>query len=188
MITSFGLVCGGLSVIIGASWLIILYNKMRRYEQLLLEEQQNLIASLKRRYDLVPTIVNVAKASMAHERTIQQIAIVQRYLQAGDSAALLANQAQLNGVERHLKLGLAYIVENYPELKTVHNLHDVLIALTKTENDIAATRRLYNRAAAMGHDQFRRIPHKYFLTALGFKLFPFIEFDVASSVNVSFES
>ncbi|MEZ0326257.1 MAG: LemA family protein [Fimbriimonas sp.] len=118
-------------------------NKLARLKQLVRESWAQLDVALKRRYDLIPNLVEVCKAYAAHEMEVFERVVEARkkaIMVEGSAAKHLSSEtalvASLNGM-------LAK-VEAYPELKSNQNFLELQHELANTEDRIAAARRFYN--------------------------------------------
>ncbi|MDP1661074.1 MAG: LemA family protein [Phycisphaerales bacterium] len=119
---------------------------------------------LKRRYDLIPNLVEVAKGYMAHERTTLEAVISARNAASAGLKAAAANPgdatalASLSAAENQLTgtLGRLFALsEAYPDLKANANMMQVSEELSATENKVAFARQAYNDSA-MRFNAYRR--------------------------------
>ena len=127
---------------------------------------------LKRRYDLIPNLVEAVKGYMAHERETLEAVVKARSAAMGAASAASANPGDpaamtaLAGAESSLKGHLArlmVVVERYPDLKANQNMMALQEELTSTENKVSFARQAYNDAVdggdeardehGVGHDQ-----------------------------------
>src|SRR3954465_8332067 len=133
-------VVGGL-VLIGLP--IAWYNKLVRLRQLIRESWGNVDVQLKRRYDLIPNLVNTVKGYAAHERETLE-AVVEARNRAAASNGPIGEQSR---DEEQLVLAtrrLMGVAEAYPQLKASQNFLALQQELVNTEDRIAAARRFYN--------------------------------------------
>ncbi|MCP5356541.1 MAG: LemA family protein [Pseudomonadales bacterium] len=145
-------------VVLAVIALVLLYT-MGVYNQLvqLRNRFQNAFAQievqLKRRYDLIPNLVETAKAYMAHERDTLEAVIAARNAAASGLAAAAANPANaaaitdLAGKEGALGAALGrlnVVMEAYPDLKANQNMMQLSEELTSTENKVAFARQSFN--------------------------------------------
>jgi LemA protein len=133
-------VVGGLIVIgLPIAW----YNKLVRLRQLIKESWGNVDVQLKRRYDLIPNLVNTVKGYAAHEQDVLQ-RVVEARNKAQESHGAVGEQSaderQLVDATRHLFA----VIERYPDLKASTNFLHLQQELVNTEDRIAAARRFYN--------------------------------------------
>jgi LemA protein len=119
------------------------YNKLVRLRQLIKESWGNVDVQLKRRYDLIPNLVNTVKGYAQHERETLAAVIDARNKAAGNSGAV-ATQAQDEQQLVCATRQLFAVAEKYPDLKASQNFVALQQELVNTEDRIAAARRFYN--------------------------------------------
>lgn len=133
---------------------------------------------LKRRYDLVPNLVETAKGYMAHERETLEAVIKARgaAFAAGQSAAANPGDPEsmqrLMGAEQQLTgaLGrLMVVVERYPDLKANETMLQLMEELTSTENKVSFARQAYNDAVMHYNTARENFPAVLLAGALGFQ-------------------
>jgi LemA protein len=133
---------------------------------------------LKRRYDLIPNLVEVAKKYMAHEKETLTAVIEARNGASSASSEAAANPidpssiAKLLGAEKLLgkSMGGFYAVsERYPELKADTQMQQLTEELTSTENKVAFARQAYNDAVMRYNTAQEKFPAVLFAAILGFK-------------------
>lgn len=133
---------------------------------------------LKRRYDLIPNLVESVKGYLAHERQTLEAVIAARNAAwtAGQAAAAHPGEAgamrDLSGAESALTgaLGrLMVLVEQYPNLKADQRMAQLMEELTSTENKVAFARQAYNDAVMVYNTARETFPAVLFASALGFQ-------------------
>lgn len=123
-------------------WLIFAYNGLVRLRQQAVEALSDIDVQLKRRFDLVPNLVETVKGYMAHERgTLENVTRARTEFM---SAHTPREQAQANDMLSNTLKTLFAVSENYPDLKANANFLDLQRELADTENKIQAARRFYN--------------------------------------------
>ncbi len=150
-----GAVVAALVVAVPCFWTVVLYNNLKRAEVRAKNAFSQIDVQLKRRFDLIPNLVETVKGYMAHERGTLEAVIAARAQAAGAlgsvhggafgvaSIGALANASgALDGALNRL-MGL---VERYPELKANTNALQLQEELASTENRIAFARQAYNDA------------------------------------------
>jgi len=148
----------GLLVVVAMAvfFVIGIYNKLVTLRNRFQNAWAQIDVQLKRRYDLIPNLVETAKGYMAHERETLEAVINARNGAAGAVAAAAANPGNaeamggLMGAESLLtaSLGKLFAVsEAYPDLKADQNMGRLMEELTSTENRIAFARQSFNDGA-----------------------------------------
>lgn len=131
---------------------------------------------LKRRYDLIPNLVETAKAYMSHEReTLEAVISARNSAKAGlEAAAANPGSAaaidQLNGAEGLLSGALGrfnMVMEAYPDLKASANMQQVSEELTTTENKVAFARQAFNDAVTHYNTYRQSFPQTVFANTFG---------------------
>ena len=143
---------------------ISIYNKLVALKNRYQNGFAQIEVQLKRRYDLIPNLVETAKGYLKHERETLEAVIAAR----NEAASMLKAAAgtpgaadamkQLSGAEGHLAgaLGrLNVVMEAYPDLKANQNMMQVSEELTNTENKVAFARQAFNDAV-MAYNTFRQ--------------------------------
>jgi LemA protein len=118
-------------------------NKLARLKHLVRESWAQVDVALKRRYDLIPNLVEVCKAYAAHERDVFERVVDARNRAMLAEASAAGHLPVENALVASLN-GLFSRVEAYPELKSNQNFLELQQELSNTEDRIAAARRFYN--------------------------------------------
>ncbi|NCS99593.1 LemA family protein [Candidatus Parcubacteria bacterium] len=138
-------------VLIGGFWFIGGYNGFVRLKTRAEEAWADIDVQLKRRYDLIPNLVNAVKGYAAHEQgtfdavTEARAKATQTHVEVGELTPEAV--AAMSGAEAGLTQALGKLMaisENYPELKANENFLELQRELSDTENKIQAARRFYN--------------------------------------------
>lgn len=148
-------------------WLIFTFNSLVRRRYRVREAWSDIEVQLKRRYDLIPNVVETVKGYMAHERGVfEKVTEARtRAMGAGTKEEKLGAENILSGT---LKTLFA-VSENYPELKANANFLDLQRELADTENKIQAARRFYNGNVMDYNTKIATFPTNLIAGTLGFK-------------------
>jgi LemA protein len=133
----------GVIVVIIAVMLVGLYNRLVRLKQNVSESWAAIDTELKRRYDLIPNLVETVKGYAAHERQTLEAVISARNAAVannGPPAAQVATENALSGAVRQLFA----VAEQYPQLKANESFQQLQSQLTETETRISQARRFFN--------------------------------------------
>ena len=160
------------------AWLVALYNGLVRSRNAYRNAFAQIDVQLQRRFDLIPNLVETAKAYLTHEReTLEAVIAARGAAQAGLAAAkaspgdpaamaeLSRSQGALDGM-----LGrLMAVVEAYPDLKANQNMMQLSEELTSTENRVAFARQAYNDSVMAYNNQREVFPSSLVAGNFGFK-------------------
>jgi LemA protein len=128
-------------LVLGAVWA---YNKLVRLRNRVDEAYAQIDVQLRRRYDLIPNLVETVKGYAAHER--QTLEAVTAARAAATSATGVADVAQANNALTGALRGLLAVAESYPDLKASQNFLALQEELTTTENQLGFARQFYNNS------------------------------------------
>jgi LemA protein len=179
-----------LVILIG--FVISIYNRLVTLRQRHMNAFSQIDVQLKRRYDLIPNLVEVAKGYLKHERETLEAVIAARNTALAAAQAVQKNLAdpdmmkQLVGAEGALgsaMMRLNAVSENYPDLKANQNMLALQEELTTTENKVAFARQGYNDAVTTYNTYAQTFPPVIFAGAFGFKqavLFETVEAEKAA--------
>jgi len=119
------------------------YNKLVRLRQLIRESWGNVDVQLRRRYDLIPNLVNTVKGYATHEKEVlERVVEARNRAQANTGAVGSQSEDERRLVDATRQLFA--VIENYPQLKASANFLALQRELVDTEDRIAAARRFYN--------------------------------------------
>lgn len=173
-------VYGWSALVIGvllAVWAITVYNRLMLLRNQVANAFGQIDVQLKRRYDLIPNLVEVAAKYASHEReTLQAVIAARNQAQSAEQTAAsrplsAGAMGVLAGAEQLLggALGRLFaVVENYPELKADQSLRDLHEELLHTENRIGFARQAYNDEVLTYNDAALHFPTLIVARPLGF--------------------
>lgn len=129
-------------VVLGLLWVVFAYNNFVSYVNRTKEAWADIEVQLKRRYDLIPSLVNTVKGYATHESTaFEKVSEARsRAMQAGS----LSDKGEAENALTGTLKSLFAISEAYPELKANQNFLELQRELSDTENKIQSARRFYN--------------------------------------------
>jgi LemA protein len=160
-----------------AVWAVAIYNGLVSLRNRFKNAFAQIDVQLKRRYDLIPNLVEVAKGYMKHEReTLDAVIKARNVAQSAAQAAAAAPgdpaaMQQLGQAEGALTgvLGRMFaLAEAYPDLKANQNMLSLQEELTSTENKVAFSRQAYNDSVMEYNTKRESFPENLFAGAFGF--------------------
>lgn len=163
-------------------WSIGAYNGLVRLRVLADNAWSDVDVQLKRRYDLIPNLVETVKGYAKHEQQTLEKVIQARNqaISAGDPAAKIEADNLLSGALRQLFA----LSEAYPDLKANTNFTQLQGDLSAIENDIAQARRYYNAVVRDFNTKQQTFPSSFIASTFGFTTRPFFEAAEAERENV----
>ena len=186
-------------VILVALWVMGIYNRLVTLRNRFKNAFAQIDVQLKRRYDLIPNLVETAKGYLKHERETLE-AVIQARNQAAQAASTAASDPgspgavqALAGAETALTgtLGRFFALsEAYPDLKANSNMMQLNEELTSTENKVSFARQAFNDAVTTFNTQREVFPNNIFAGMFGFKeadLFEVKDEAVKEAPKVSFD-
>ena len=169
-------------------WIIATYNRLVSLRNLIKESWSNVDIELRRRYDLIPNLVNTVKAYAAHEREVLE-RVTEARSRAIDSRGNPEEQARdENQLVKALK-DLFAVSEGYPTLKADQNFLQLQQELVNTEDRIQAARRFFNGNVRDYNNLVQTFPSSLIASAGGFQTRQYFEIEeaVARAVSVMFQ-
>ncbi len=168
-------------------WLAGSFNSLVRSRNRVKESWSDIDVQLKRRYDLIPNLVETVKGYAAHEKDVFERVIRAR------SAAMGAKTVGEKGEAENMLSGalknLFALAEAYPTLRASENFSKLQDELADTENKIQAARRFYNSNVLVLNTKIEQVPTNIVASVFGFKKEMFFEVESAEEkepVKVSF--
>jgi LemA protein len=158
---------------------IVIYNGLVRLHNQVKNAWAQIDVQLKRRYDLIPNLVDTVKGYMKHEReTLESVTKARNLAQQLSGGSVGARSKAETELSSALARLLA-VVENYPDLKANQNFLALQEELTSTENKISFSRQFYNDSVLRINNQTQMFPSNVVASMTGFRAEEFFELAVA---------
>ncbi len=176
--TLIGLIVVAVLLVIMVVMVVSIYNRLVTSRNRFKNAFAQIDVQLKRRYDLIPNLVETAKGYMKHERETLE-AVIQARNQAQSAAQQAAGKPEdakaiqgLMGAEGALTgaMGRLFaLMENYPDLKANQNMSQLMEELTSTENRVAFARQAFNDAVMAYNTLRETFPNNVFAGMFNFQ-------------------
>ena len=147
--------------------LVVLYNRFVRLRNRVDNAWAQIEVQLKRRWDLIPNLVETVKGYAAHER--ETFENVTQARAAAQQAQTPAESAQAEGLLGQALGRLFAVAEAYPELQADENFRQLQSELSETENRIAVSRQVYNDTVLTFNNAIQTVPGVFFAGFFGFE-------------------
>ena len=179
-------------IVLAALYVIATYNGLVKLRTRAQEAWSDIQVQMKRRYDLIPNLVETVKGYMKHEAGTLEAVVAARNRAMADSGGPM-HQAETEGVLQQALKNLFALAEAYPDLKANQNFLQLQADLTDTENRINMSRRFYNGSVRDLNVKIDQFPSNLVAQQFHFEKGEFFELDGAEAeaaskpVSVSFE-
>jgi len=180
----------GLVAVLAVVFVIGTYNSLVKLRNLVRNSWANIDTELRRRYDLIPNLVNTVKGYAAHEKQVLQAVVEARSRALASTGRPAAQARDENALVGALK-SLFAVSERYPDLKASENFLRLQRELVDTEDRIQAARRFYNGNVKDLNTRCELFPSNLVAAAFGFEHADYFEVDsveVRGPVGVNFRA
>jgi len=164
---NYGLIIGGIILVICVIYYLVTYNNLVRLNNKVKESFATMDVYLKKRWDLIPNIVETVKGYAKHEKdTLKEIVAVRNgdYDKLSQDEKIKTNEQINRGVSR-----LMALAESYPDLKANENFLSLQAELSGIEDEIAQSRKYYNAVVREFNDKVEMIPSNIVAKTAGYK-------------------
>ena len=179
------IVLGVLAIVV--IWLIATYNGLITTKNRVDEATSDIDVQLKRRYDLIPNLVETVKGYMSHENAtlvkLTEARTAAMTVHDNPNATLAQKENAENALSSTLKTIFA-VSENYPDLKASQNFLQLQDEISDTENKIQASRRFYNGNVRDFNTKIQVFPTNLIAGMLKFVKYDFFQAEAQEKQNV----
>ena len=169
-------------VVLIIAWAFATYNKLVDLRNRVKDQWAQIDVQLKRRFDLIPNLVETVKGYAKHESETLEAVIKARNTYV--SATTPEAQMKADGELEKAISKLFALSESYPELKANTNFQHLQQELTETESKIASARQFYNDTVLMYNNKVEMVPSNIIASLFKFKKEAFFEANEAERENV----
>ena len=171
-------------IVLLAFFIIVIFNNFAKYRNLVKDGWSNIDVALKRRYDLIPNLVETVKGYAAHEKsTLENVVQARNQAMAVPDGDINAQIKAENKLQQTLRSIFA-LSESYPELKANTNFLQLQDKLNEIEENLERSRRYYNGTVRENNTYGESFPAVIFAGMLKYQHFDYFEADPISRENV----
>ena len=166
-------------------YFIVTYNSLIKLKNIVKEAFSTMDVYLKKRWDLIPNIVETVKGYAKHEKdTLKEVVELRNsaYDKMSDDEKIKTNEQLSSGISKIMALA-----EAYPDLKANENFKDLSKELSKVEDDIANSRKYYNGVVRIYNNKVEMFPSNIFAGLFGYKSKAMFEASANERENVKVE-
>ena len=164
---------------------LALYNSFVKLNNKVKEAFSTMDVYLKKRWDLIPNIVEIVKGYAKHEKdTLKEVVELRNstYNKMSDEEKIKTNEQLSSGINKIMALA-----EAYPDLKANENFKDLSKQLTKVEDDITNSRKYYNGVVRIYNNKVEMFPSNIFAGLFGYRSKAMFEASANERENVKVE-
>lgn len=164
-------------------YVLSMYNSFVKLNNIVKEAFSTMDVYLKKRWDLIPNIVETVKGYAKHEKdTLEEVVKLRNsaYDKMSDDDKIKQNEKLTKGISKIMAL-----VESYPDLKANENFKDLSNQLSKVEDDIANARKYYNGSVRIFNNKVEMFPSNIVAGILGYKTKNMFEAEASERENVN---
>lgn len=159
----------GIFIVLVGLFILLTYNSLVQLRNKVKEAFSTMDVYLKKRYDLIPNLVDIVKGYAKHEAdTLQEVTKMRVESQKGGLDTAINNEMKIGDALQSLLV----VVEKYPDLKANTNFLDLQERLSKMEEEIAFSRRYYNGSVREYNNKCQMFPLNLVAGMFGFKSMP----------------
>jgi LemA protein len=171
-------------IVLLALYVIATYNGLITQKNQVAEALSDIDVQLKRRFELIPNLVNTVKGYAKHEKELLEKVTEERAgLMKGSTSDKIAASNQMTETLK----SLFAVSENYPELKADANFRQLMADVKDTQDKIMAAQRFYNGNVRDFNTKVEVFPTNIYAKQLGFGKFEFIEAAESEKANINVE-
>jgi len=167
----------GILVVVGF-FLVGSYNKLVSLKNKVLEAWSGIEVQLKRRYDLIPNLVNTVKGYASHESgTLEKVIQARNQAMSASNSGSINDQVQAENALSGTLKSLFALSENYPDLKANTSFLALQESLSEIEENLSNARRYYNALVRDNNTYVESFPSNLIANAFNFQKYDFFEID-----------
>lgn len=180
-------IAAALIILVGIGlYLVSIYNNLTQLKIHVTEAASDIETLLKKRFDLIPNLVNVVKGYAKHEKEVFE-KITELRSQMGKGGATMQEMSDVNNQMTSALKTLFAVAENYPELKANESFLKLQVDLGELETEIQKSRRFYNANVREYNTQIQIFPNVLLAGFMNFKAAEFFSADEEEKKNVRVE-
>jgi LemA protein len=160
-------------VVLLVLWVMVIYNGLVRLRNRVDNALGQIEVQLKRRFDLIPNLVETVKGYASHEKETLERVVAAR--NAGLAAQTPGAQAQADNLLTGALRQLFALAEQYPDLKANQNFLQLQSQLEDTENKVSISRQIYNDTVLTYNNKVQMVPSNIVASMTGFKTREFFD-------------